>query len=125
MTYKTIFIDYLVISDLHFVSNIFSLWATATSAPLCLVLHRVVIRNFLQVIDIAPCAVFDTVMMYRCVYNKDDLRMLFACFHNVHTWTFPTTKVNLYWALWASTATNIKHAHNASFDIVDALSRIR
>ncbi len=89
MTYKTIFINYPVISDLHFVSNIFSLWATTTSALLRLVLHRIVIRNFLQAIDIAPCAVFDMVMMYRCVYNKDDLRMLFACFHNVHTWTFP------------------------------------
>ncbi len=36
----------------------------------------------------------------------------------------PMTEVDLYWALWASTATNIKCAHNTSFDIIDALSRI-
>ncbi|PBK72201.1 hypothetical protein ARMSODRAFT_747162 [Armillaria solidipes] len=88
MTYKTIFIDYPVISDLHFVSNIFSLRADMAAAPLRLVLHRVVIRNFLQAMDIAPCSIFDTVFMYRCVYNEDDLRMLFTCFRNVRTWTF-------------------------------------
>ncbi|KAK0438613.1 hypothetical protein EV421DRAFT_1738369 [Armillaria borealis] len=83
MTYKTIFIDYPVISDLHFVSSIFSLRADMTAAPLRLILHRVVIRNFLQAMDIAPCSIFDTVVMYRCVYNEDDLRMLFTCFRNV------------------------------------------
>ncbi len=96
VAYKTIFIDYPIISDLHFISNIFSLWVTATSALLHLVLHHIVIRNFLQAMDIAPCSVFDMIVLYRCVYNEDDLWMLFTCFRNMHTWTFPPQPRSTY-----------------------------
>lgn len=87
--YKTIFVDYPVIDHLRFVAAIFALRARATHVPLRLVLHRVVIANFLQAMDLTRCLIFDTVVMYRCVYNKDDLRMLFTCCSNTHTWRFP------------------------------------
>lgn len=45
--YKTIFVNYPVIHHLWFVAAIFTLHAKATLVPLCLVLHQVVIANFL------------------------------------------------------------------------------
>ncbi len=95
-SYTTVFLDYPGFNGLKLVAKIFQLRARAMARPLRLVLHRIVIATFLQAMDISSCTIFDSVVMYRCVYNKDHLRMLFLCCGNALTWTFPSRPRSSY-----------------------------
>ncbi len=93
--YKTIFIENPPFDALKSIVSIVALRMTACDRPIRLVLHRVKISQLLSAMNRQPWPFVEEVILYRCSYNEDHLRILFTLIP-ASSWNFPSRPRSSY-----------------------------
>ncbi|PBK66397.1 hypothetical protein ARMSODRAFT_1021587 [Armillaria solidipes] len=93
--YKTIFIDNPPIDGLKSIVSIVALRMKVSDHPIRLVLHRVKIGQLLSAMNRQPWPFVEEVVLYRCSYNEDHLRILFTLVP-ASSWNFPSRPRSSY-----------------------------